>query len=222
MFARRIQIAVLLILSILIAAAALAQTATTGAIEGKVSDKSGAAIPGVTLEIRSPNLQGTKTDVSDAQGRFRFGLLPPGNYSLTASLTGFSPVQQQNISVRLAHTVTLDVQMTPAVTEQITVTAAAPIVDVKSTTSGQTITTQTMQSLPIGRNFVSVAQVAPGTQTDAVGTTVYGSSGAENSYIIDGLNTTSLRSGLQGSQAPVEFIQEVNVMTGGLPAEYGR
>jgi hypothetical protein len=153
---------------------------------------------------------------------FRFGFLPPGVYSLKSTLTGFSPVQQQGVIVQLAHTVTLDVKMATAVSETITVTAAAPVVDVKSTVGGQNITSQTLQSLPIGRNFVAAAQVAPGTQTDAVGTTVYGSSGAENSYIIDGLNTTEIRSGMQGKQAPVEFIQEVDTMTSGLPAEYGR
>jgi hypothetical protein len=222
MNSRKCQVLLLLALCLIVAVGAYAQTSTSGGIEGKVTDKSGAIMPGVTLELRSPNLQGTKTDVSDANGQFRFNLLPPGNYSLTATLSGFSPVQQQGIIVQLAHTVTLDVRMSPVTTETITVTAAAPVVDVKSTTTGQNMTTQTMQSLPIGRNFVAASAVAPGVQADATGPTVYGSSGAENSYIIDGLNTTSLRSGLQGKQAPVEFIQEVDTMTGGLPAEYGR
>ncbi len=222
MTVRKFQVALLLVLSLIVVVGAYAQTSTSGSIEGRVTDKSGTPLPGVTVEIKSPNLQGTKVTVSDANGVFRFGFLPPGVYSLKSTLTGFSPVQQQGVIVQLAHTVTLDVKMATAVSETITVTAAAPVVDVKSTVGGQNITSQTMQSLPIGRNFVAAAQVAPGTQTDAVGTTVYGSSGAENSYIIDGLNTTEIRSGMQGKQAPVEFIQEVDTMTSGLPAEYGR
>src|ERR1700737_3999785 len=222
MTVRKFQVALLLVLSLIVVVGAYAQTSTSGGIEGKVTDRSGAPLPGVTLEIKSPNLQGTKVAISDANGVFRFAFLPPGVYSLNATLTGFSPVQQQGVVVQLAHTVTLDVKMATAVSETITVTAAAPVVDVKSTVGGQNITSQTLQSLPIGRNFVNAAQVAPGTQTDAVGTTVYGSTGAENSYIIAGLNTTEMRSGLQGKQARVWFIQEVDTMTSGLPAEYGR
>src|SRR5258708_4489287 len=174
MNSRKFHVLLLLALCLIVAVGAYAQTSTSGGIEGKVTDKSGAAMPGVTLELRSPNLQGTKTDVTDANGQFRFNLLPPGNYSLTASLSGFSPVQQQGITVQLSHTVTLDVRMNPVTTETITVTAAAPVVDVKSTTTGQNMTQQTMQSLPIGRNFVNASAVAPGVQNDATGPTVYG------------------------------------------------
>jgi outer membrane receptor protein involved in Fe transport len=211
-----------LLVAIMIAPAVIAQTSTTGAIEGKVTDSSGATLPGVTVEIQSPQLQGTKTEITDARGMFRFSLLPPGTYSLTASLSGFSPTRQGGINVSLSRVVTLDVRMSSAVVEQITVTAAAPVVDVTSTTTGANVTAQTMQSLPIARNFTAVAQVAPGTNTDATGTTFYGSSGAENQYIIDGLNTTEVRNGREGKTLNFDFIQEVEVKTGGMPAEYGR
>ncbi|HEY3052688.1 MAG TPA: carboxypeptidase-like regulatory domain-containing protein, partial [Thermoanaerobaculia bacterium] len=117
-------------------APAIAQTSTTGAIEGKVTDSSGATLPGVTVEIQSPQLQGTKTEVTDSRGMFRFSLLPPGTYSLTASLSGFSPTRQGDINVALSRVVTLDVRLSSAVVEKITVTAAAPVVDVTSTTTG--------------------------------------------------------------------------------------
>lgn len=200
----------------------MAQSTTSGAIEGKISDSSGAPLPGVTVEINSPQLQGTKTEVTDAKGMFRFSVLPPGTYSLTASLAGFSPTRQPNIVVGLSRTTTLDVRMSAAVSEQITVTAAAPVVDVTSNTSGANVTAQTMQSLPLGRSYVAAVQVAPGTSTDATGPTVYGSSGAENQYIIDGLNTTAVRDGTNGKQLNFDFVQEVEVKTGGMPAEYGR
>jgi hypothetical protein len=215
-------VAMMLLIALSVTPALLAQSSTTGSIEGTVTDNSGAPMPGVTVEIRSPQLQGAKTDVSDASGRFRFPLLPPGTYNLTASLSGFSPVKQNNVAVSLGRTVTLDITMSAAVTEQITVTAAAPVVDVTSTTTGANITSETMASLPIARTFTSIAQVAPGTNTDATGTTFYGSSGAENSYIIDGLNTTNVRSGTEGKTLNFDFIQEVEVKTGGMPAEYGR
>jgi hypothetical protein len=226
MNSRKFQVALLLVLSFLLVTAAFAQTSETGAITGKVS-QAGTALPGVTIEVRSPNLQGVRTDVTDAQGNFRFTLLPPGNYSLTSSLSGFNVVKQQNIAVGIGRTVTLDVTMSPAAAETIVVTGAAPVVDVTSNTSGANVTAETMRTLPIARNFVAASQVAPGTAVEQTGAaagsvTVYGSSGAENEYVIDGLNTTGVNTGLQGKRLNVEFIQETEVITGGLGAEYGR
>jgi hypothetical protein len=227
MFVRKFQIALLLVLSVLLAVGAFAQTATTGSIEGKIT-QAGNPLPGVTVEIRSANLQGVRTDVTDAQGNFRFTLLPPGNYSLTSNLSGFNTVKQQNIAVGLNRTVTLDVTMSAAVSETIVVTGAAPVVDVTSAASGVNITSETMRGLPIARNFTSVSQIAPGVTTQAGNgqgngqVTVYGSSGSENEYIIDGLNTTGVSHGLNVKNVNYDFIQETEVMTGGLPAEYGR
>ena len=221
MFAKSIRYVSVFMLAALVTVSAFAQTSTTGGITGTVT-QAGSPLPGVTLELRSSALQGTRTDVSDAEGNFRFSNLPPGQYTLTGALAGFNPVTQSNISVGLNRTVTLEVAMSLQASEQITVSAAAPVVDVSSAASGANITSETMQSLPIARNFTAAAQVAPGTSADAAGTTVYGSTGAENQYVIDGLNTTGVETGLEGKRLNTEFIQEVEVITGGLSAEYGR
>jgi hypothetical protein len=216
------RVALLLVISmLLVAGAAFAQTATTGAILGTVA-QAGTPLPGVTVEVRSANLQGVRTEVTDATGRFRFNLLPPGDYTLTATLSGFNTVTQKNVTVGLNRTVTLEVAMSPQVSEQITVTGAAPVVDVSTAASGINITAQTMQSLPLGRNFTSAVQIAPGANRDATGSTVYGSTGAENEYIIDGLNTTGVSHGQNVKSVNFDFIQEVETITGGLNAEYGR
>lgn len=149
-------------------------------------------------------------------------LLPPGDYTVVASLSGFNTVTQKGVHVGLGSTVTLEVAISPAASERITVTGAAPVVDVTSSSTGTNVTSETMAALPIARNFTAVAQIAPGTKTDAAGTTVYGSTGAENEYVIDGLNTTNVRSGTEGKTLNFDFVQEVEVKTGGLPAEYGR
>ena len=211
---------------LLVAVGAFAQTTTSGAIAGTVK-QGGAALPGVTVEVRSAALAGVRTAVTDAGGNFRFTLLPPGSYNLTATLSGFTPVTQNNVAVELNHTVTLDITLSAAASETINVVGTAPVVDVTSNISGANVTSETLRSLPIGRNFVAAAQVAPGTSTETTGAaagsvTVYGSSGGENEYIIDGLNTTSIGVGLQGKRLNPDFVQEVEVMTGGLPAEYGR
>src|SRR5437763_1608506 len=216
----KFRFALLLAMSVLLVAGSVfAQTTTTGAIVGTVA-QAGTPLPGVTLELKSPSLQGVRTEVTDAKGQFRFSILPPGDYSLTASLSGFNSVTQKNIAVGLNRTVTLDVSMSPQVSEQITVTGAAPVVDVTSAATGTNVTSETMATLPIARNFTAEAQVAPGTNTDATGTTFYGSTGAENQYIIDGLNTTQVRSGTEGKTLNFDFVQELEVKSGGLPAGY--
>jgi hypothetical protein len=221
MHLQKFRVALMFALVLFVAFGAFAQNAETGAITGTVA-QGGTPLPGVTVEVRSPNLQGARTEVTDAQGHFRFSLLPPGDYTMTATLSGFNTVTQKAVHVGLNRTVTLEVGLSPTASEQITVTGAPPVVDVTSNTQGANITSETMQALPLGRNFVAAAQVAPGTGTDATGTTVYGSTGAENNYIIDGLNTTGVERGLQGKRLNLDFVQEVEVMTGGLQAEYGR
>lgn len=212
----------LTLLMLLIASVAMAQSSTTGAVVGRVTDASG-PVPGVTVELQSPSQQGTKVAVSDANGEFRFSLLAPGTYTLSANLSGYAPLSQPNLNVGLNRTTTLELTLSPAnVSETITVTAEAPVVDVTTAQTGANITAETIESLPMARDFYAVAQVAPGTSTDAAGTTMYGSTGAENQYIIDGLNTTGVELGTEAKTLNFDFIQEVQVITGGLPAEYGR
>jgi len=221
MHLQKFRVATLFAMVLLVAAGAFAQTGESGAIAGTVK-QAGTPLPGVTVEVRSSALQGVRSATTDAGGNFRFTLLPPGQYTVVASLSGFNTVTQNNVAVSLNKTVTLEVGLSPAASEQITVTGAAPVVDVTSNISGANITSETMHSLPLGRNFVAAAQVAPGTSADAAGTTVYGSSGGENQYVIDGLNVTGVEKGLQGKRLNQDFIQEVDTLTGGLPAEYGR
>jgi len=221
MHSNKFRVAMMFAMVLLVAVGAFAQSSTSGAIAGTVK-QGGTALPGVTVEVRSNALAGVRTAVTDAGGNFRFTLLPPGSYTLTATLSGFTPVTQNNVAVELGRTVTLDVTLSAAASETVTVVGSAPVVDVTSNISGANVTSETLRSLPIGRNFVAAAQVAPGTSADGSGTTVYGSSGAENEYIIDGLNTTSIGLGQQGKRLNPDFVQEVEVMTGGLPAEYGR
>jgi len=221
MVLQKFRVALMLGLVLFLAVGAFAQTGETGSITGTVA-QAGTPLPGVTVEVKSVSLQGSRTDVTDAAGHFRFSLLPPGEYTLTAALSGFNTASQKGIRVSLNRVVTLEVALSAAASEQITVTGAAPVVDVTSSATGTNVTSETMQSLPIARNFTAVAQVAPGTNTDNAGTTFYGSTGAENQYIIDGLNTTNIRSGTEGKTLNFDFVQEVEVKTGGMPAEYGR
>ena len=200
---------------------------TTGTLEGTVVDENSQAVPGVTIELSSPSLQGTKVVVSDSSGRFRQVLLPPGVYTLRASLEGYATSEQANITVGLSRIVTVRVTMQSAFTEEVLVTGEAPLVDVRSTEVSINVTADAIQKLPTGRNYASVAMIMPGvqSQTDTQmpdGISVYGSSGAENAYYIDGVNTTGVELAVQGKQLNFEFIQELQVKAGGYMAEFGR
>src|SRR5450432_4480443 len=104
---------------------------TTGTIEGSVTDQNGGALPGVTVDLTSPNLQGTRTAVTGNDGGFRFVSLPPGRYTVTGNLSGFGNVQKV-ANVGLDKTSDVNLQLNLATKESVTVTGEAPIVDVTS------------------------------------------------------------------------------------------
>lgn len=207
---------------LLVPSVTFAQSAT-GTISGRVVDENGAALPGVTATATSPALQGQKTAVSDANGQFRLVTLPPGAYSVTFALEGFQNVVQEDIRLGIAGDIPLAVTMNSTFTDTVVVTGAdRPLVNTNTTESGVTLDSDYFENFPTGRNYVGSAQVAPGAQTDASGTTFYGSTGAENAYYIDGVNTTGVEFGQQGKELNFEFIDSVQVKTGAYGAEYGR
>ncbi len=225
---RQRSVAVLtVVVAVALATAVLAQT--TGGVVGLVSDDSGAVLPGVTVEARSPSLQGVRVAATDQTGNYHFRFLPPGEYTLTFTLQGFATETRKGVVVSLGRDASLDATMHARFAEQVVVSGEAPAVDTTSTTLGTDLTSRAIEALPTGRNYSAVVQVAPGTSSDAnpengsqSTITVYGSSGAENSFLIDGVNTTNLEYGFQGKNLNYEFIQEIDVKTGGYEAEYGR
>ncbi|MGH9363306.1 MAG: carboxypeptidase regulatory-like domain-containing protein, partial [Thermoanaerobaculia bacterium] len=219
------------VLSLLLAASAAAAVSaqTTGEIVGRVTDEQGGVLPGATVEARSPALQGSRTATSDETGSYRLTLLPPGDYAMTVTLEGFATDTREGITVHLAKDTTVNAVLTPAATEEITVLGEVPVVDTTSTNLGANLDTRAIQTLPTGRNYSSVVQIAPGVSSDAhpentgqSSITVYGSTGAENVFYVDGVNTTGVEYGFQGKELNFEFIQAVDVKTGGYEAEFGR
>ena len=206
----------------------LSYAQTTGDQLGRVTDSAGGVLPGVTVEARSPALQGVRTTATDQNGVYRLTLLPPGEYEASFTLAGFA-VERRTVVVNLDRETTLNPVLQPETAEEITVTDEAPAVDPTSTTLGTNLTGRDIQNLPSGRNYSSVVQVTPGVSSDAnpentgqSTITVYGSTGAENVYYIDGVNTTGAEYGFQGKELNFEFIQEIDVKAGGYEAEYGK
>ena len=217
-----------MLLTLLALAPTFAPAQTTGDIVGRVMDEQGGALPGVTVEARGPAFQGVRTAVTDATGTFHLILLPPGTYRVTATLQGFAKVDQP-VVVALGRTATSEIRLRAAVKEEVVVSGQAPVVDETSSTIGTNIDNRQIRSLPTGRNYTSIVQISPGvsqqtsnTEAFANAITVYGSTGLENSFVIDGVLTSGVEYGAQGKELNYEFVQELDVKTGGYQAEYGR
>jgi hypothetical protein len=196
---------------------------TTGRIVGTIADAQGAVLPGVTVTVTSSQLQGANTATTDASGQFRFPGLPPGTYLVKAELTGFKSTEQADVRIALDQTITLTLKLQIAsLAETVQVVGKSPVIDTTSAAGGINAGQEMFAQLPVRRDFYSISRLAPGVTQDTYGAAMSGSTSAENQYIIDGLNTTGVEVGTQGKTLNFDFIQEVEVKTGGLGAEYGR
>jgi outer membrane receptor protein involved in Fe transport len=201
---------------------------TTGTVEGTVTDQSNAPLPGVNVDLAGPSMQGTRTVVTSVSGTYRFPGVPPGAYTITASLPDLGKVQK-TATVSLDATATVYLQLALTASADVTVTGEAPLVDSTSTTTGTNYNATVINRLPLGRNYADIVFAQPGTQADfadeqgrGLAISMYGSTSAENLFLIDGVNTTNVVRGLQGKDINNEFIEEVEVKAGGYQAEYGR
>ena len=210
----------LLVLALTLAGRATAQT--TGDLDGVVTDSAKGPLPGVTLEARSPALQGVRTTTTDRLGLFRFPVLPPGIYTISTSLPGFKPGEETNLRVGLGETSFVPITMLLVAKAEVEISGETPLIDQGTTRIGTSLTAVEISRLPLGRNYASVASILAGTGQDLAGITVYGATGLENQYIVDGVNTTGIRYGAQAKSLNLEFVQEVEVRTGGYEAEYGQ
>jgi len=230
---RRI-LAVLAALAVVSASHGWAQE-TTGSVNGRVTDAQGLAVPGATVTLTGP--QGTKSVVTDADGRYSAPLLVPGTYTVRAELQGFKAVQQQGVVVQLGQNIELPLKMqVGGVAETIEVTASSPTVDTRSTTVGAVIDSATLQNIPVGRRFSDALYVAPGvTGSGSAGRSnpsMSGGTGLDNKYVVDGVDITNTGYGALGSYSiifgslgngtPFDFVKEIQVKNGGYEAEYGQ
>ncbi len=212
-----------LLCGLVLAAPAFAQE-QRGSIEGTITDQSGAVLPGVTVEARSPSLVGVATSITGASGSYRFPALPPGTYEVSATLTGFAPARVADVVITLGKNLRVDLTLKVATqVEQLTVTAESPVIDIKSSASAASLRHEDFDLIPKGRDFTSIARLAPGARYEekAGGISVDGASGAENKYILDGIDTTNLQVGTRAKPVLFDMVEEVQIKSSGYAAEYG-
>jgi len=150
--------------------------------------------------------------------------LLPGTYTVTAILSNFKPATTPNVVVGLGSIKTVDLSLQLAsVSEVVTVMGEASLVDVKSSARAANIRGEQIDLLPHNRDFSSLVTQAPGANQEfkSNGIMIDGSSGAENRFIIDGIETTDLIGGASGKDLLADFVEEVQVKSTGYPAEYG-
>ena len=213
---------VLVLLALLVIASPLAAQERTGSIAGTVKDSSGAILPGAIVEAASPSLVGTQTAIADGQGNYRFPALTPGVYEITATLQGFTVAKVPDVRLAIGQTLKIDLALAVAtLTESVQVTAVSPVIDVKQNAATASITAETIERIPKARDFTDLIRTAPGTQQERKsGIQIDGAGGAEHRYVIDGMDTTGIRTGVSGQEMPVDFVQEVQVKSSGYNAEF--
>ncbi|HYO77854.1 MAG TPA: TonB-dependent receptor [Thermoanaerobaculia bacterium] len=199
----------------------------SGNIYGTVTDSSGSRLPGVTVTLSG--VGAPRTFVTDEQGNYRFLNLDPANYVLLAELSGFGTVTQRNVDVNVGRNTTVDLVLRPAVSETVTVTADAPVLDFRRTGTGATIETEELENIPTARDPWVVMQQVPGVLIDRVNVggnesgqqSVFvgkGSSMGQNTWNVDGVNITDAsQAGAGFAPGYVDFdsLAEMQVTTGG-------
>jgi outer membrane receptor protein involved in Fe transport len=208
-----------------------AQSVLEGKITGTVADDKGEMLPGVNVELTGPAIMGKRATLSSAKGMFVLLNVPPGKFTMTVSLPGFKTWIQENLILGAGSTLEVNpVLQAGAIEEQITVLAASPIVDVKTSTVDSRLEKEMLAKLPSTRDaFYDIAIMTPGMfEVGSSGSwlpspTAYGGSSMENVFLINGVNTTDPRGASFGTLVNVNYnaVEEVRVVALGARAEYG-
>jgi hypothetical protein len=196
----------------LVAAPAMAQL-QTGNLYGTVTDTEGEGLPGATVTLTGS--QAPQIQITSADGKFRFLSLSPGVYQMNALLDGFSTVEYPNVSIGVGRNTTVEVELSPAITDTITVTTEAPLLDERSFTQGTNVSALELDQIPTARDPWSLLSQAPavvvdrinvggnesGQQSNFLGA---GSSGDENTFAVDGVNLNDMAA-IGGSMTYYDF-----------------
>jgi hypothetical protein len=191
-------------IALLVSATAFAQgggASVTGTIQGRVSDASGAVLPGVTVTASSPSMIGLQTQVTTDNGSYRFPAVPPGVYTISFELPGFNTVKREGVQVSLGFTANVNAELAVAtLQETVTVTGESPVIDTSATRVQQNFKLEQLNSIPNGRDMWALLAATPGVVMSRIdvggnragtqtGYTAYGLNGQVRTSV-EGINTT--------------------------------
>ncbi|MDA8020385.1 MAG: TonB-dependent receptor [Thermoanaerobaculia bacterium] len=218
------RLAFVLGLALLVTALPVAAQELTGDLRGTVRLADGTAVPGALVTAASPSLQGSRTTTSTATGQWILRNLPPGQYTVTFELEGMATVQSA-ASVELGQETPVNVTMgVEAQAETIVVSGELPSVLASSEVS-TTYSFQEVNNLPIGREPDDIASLSPGLTTNtpnAGQVTISGAFAYDNIFLIDGVDANDNLFGTSSQVYIEDAIADVQVLTSGISAEYGR
>ncbi len=208
----------------LLAIPAFPQGTLTGTISGLVVDPDGLPVPGVSVTISSPNLQGIRSTVTTAHGDYIFPFLPNGNYTIAFQLSGFNPLKV-SLDLKLSENKSYDARMKLATqTENILVTAEAPAEFTQKGAVSTTYSQDLLDKLPTGRTPFAALLLAPGAHQTAVNNavTISGAMSFENLFLVNGV---AVQDNIRNTPLNLfieDAIQETTITTAAVSAEYGR
>jgi len=205
-------------------------------LNGTVTDQSGGSVAGASITVRNTTTNISYTATSNDRGFYAIANLPPGNYELNASFTGFANFKQTGVVLEVGQVATINVGLQVAAQgEKVVVTEVAPVIEPTKTEISQVVDTQQINSLPISnRLFTDFALLTPGVATSrtSLGTTFTeyeatqisfgGMRSFSNEITVDGADFVNTASGIQRSTPPQESVEEFRVVNNSFGAEYGR
>jgi hypothetical protein len=222
---------------LLLAPAALAQV-DEGSITGVVQDATGAVVPNAKVTLLNTDQGLTTTTTTNDSGNYTFSPVRIGNYSVSATATGFSTTTQQHVTVAVSQNARVDIQLKPgSETQTVEVSTAPPELQTEDASVGQVVSGQSVNNLPLnGRNFTFLAQLSAGVNTPQADTRGNAANGAfaanglrpsQNNYLLDGIDNNSDNVDfLNGTNfvvlPPPDAIAEFKVQTSDFSAELGR
>jgi hypothetical protein len=207
----------------------------TGGLRGAVKD-AGGVIPGATVSITNESNGQTRETVSNEVGQYDFTAVPPGVYTIRASLTGFKTYENKGVPIATQQFVTLDITLDVGqLQETITVTGESPIIDTSNASTGSVIDSTQLEALPSGGRSAFLFAVTVPTvvatgdaqfnrqqdQTNASLLSLGGGARRANNYLVDGVPVTDLRNRASANPS-IEALEGVNVQVHQYDAETGR
>jgi hypothetical protein len=195
-----------------------------GQFEGTAKDSSGAVLPGASVTITNKTTARSLNSKTGSDGSYIVRDIEPGHYQLRFEAQGFSAYEVPDVNLLVGKTLKVDAVLQVGGTQQVVeVTAASPMIDVSNTQIAHNVTAEEFDKLPKTRTFQSLALASPSVNTGDIegGIQINGASAAENQFVVDGVTTNSLIHGQSRQNVAFEILQEVQVKTGGIDAEYG-